>query len=409
VSRVDVAIVGGGIGGSSLAGFLARTGRTVLVLERERTFADRVRGEWIAPWGVTELRTLGLYDRFLAAGAHHLSRHIGYDELLAPEQAETRSLPLPLLTPGIPGPLCLEHVVMQNESLAAAVEAGADVRRGVNGVEVRAGAHPEVTFTHEGSVETVAVGCLVGADGRTSTVRRQLGLVLEEGPLDHLIAGLLIEGAEGWPEDLQAGGQAGDICYLIFPQGAGQIRLYADFAADQRGRFSGKDGAQRLLAAFAMPCVPRSDAIAGARPIGPCRAYPSQDAWLDAPVVDGAVLIGDAAGYNDPIIGQGLSITLRDARMVGEILAAGGPPHVAAFAPYAEERRERMRRLRAAALFMTDLNARFGPEAHARRARALERIAADPTIMAPLIAVYVGPDALEPAFFEDAHRERVFT
>jgi hypothetical protein len=28
--------------------------------------------------------------------------------------------------------------------------------------------------------------------------------------------------------------------------------------------------------------------------------------------------------------------------------------------------------------------------------------------MAPQIAVYVGPDAIQPAFFEDAHRERVF-
>jgi 2-polyprenyl-6-methoxyphenol hydroxylase-like FAD-dependent oxidoreductase len=233
VSRVDVAIVGGGIGGSSLAGFLAHAGLAVLLLERERTFVDRVRGEWIAPWGVAELRRLGLYDRFLTAGAHHLSRHIGYDELLAPELAETRSLPLPLLTPGIPGPLCLEHVVMQDESLAAAIEAGADVRRGVSGVAVRAGARPEVAFTHEGSKQTVSVGWLVGADGRASTVRRQLGLVLEEGPLDHLIAGLLIEAAEGWPEDLQAGGQVGDVCYLIFPQGAGQIRLYADFAADR--------------------------------------------------------------------------------------------------------------------------------------------------------------------------------
>jgi hypothetical protein len=32
------------------------------------------------------------------------------------------------------------------------------------------------------------------------------------------------------------------------------------------------------------------------------------------------VLIGDAAGHNDPIIGQGTSITLRDVRIVQEII-----------------------------------------------------------------------------------------
>jgi menaquinone-9 beta-reductase len=36
------------------------------------------------------------------------------------------------------------------------------------------------------------------------------------------------------------------------------------------------------------------------------------------------VLVGDAAGHNDPIIGQGLSIALRDVRLVGEAILAGG-------------------------------------------------------------------------------------
>ena len=58
------------------------------------------------------------------------------------------------------------------------------------------------------------------------------------------------------------------------------------------------------------------------------------------------MLIGDAAGHNDPIIGQGLSITYRDVRIVRDVLLGGDDWSPAAFAAYGEERRERMRRLR---------------------------------------------------------------
>ena len=56
----DLIIVGGGIGGSALAIVMARDGRKVLLLEKSEHYEDRVRGEWIAPWGVTETRRLGL-------------------------------------------------------------------------------------------------------------------------------------------------------------------------------------------------------------------------------------------------------------------------------------------------------------------------------------------------------------
>ena len=409
MNDVDVAIIGGGIGGAALGGYLARAGLRVLILERETTFADRVRGEWMAPWGVVELRRLGLYERFMAAGGHHLARHIGYDELVPVEVASTRPLPISELLPGVPGPLCLEHVVMQNAALAQASASGALVRRGVSDVQIDAGPRPSVKFVDGGVATRVAARLVVGADGRTSTVRRQLGLVLEEAPIDHLIAGLLIEGAGGWPEDLQAGGKVGDLHYLVFPQGGGQVRLYVDFTADDRGRFTGSGGAERLLAAFAeMPCVPHSDAIAAARPIGPCRSYPSQDAWLDEPCVEGAILIGDAAGYNDPIIGQGLSITLRDARIVGEILTGSDDWSVAAFAPYAAERRERLRRLRASAEFATSLNARFAPEDLERRARATQRMAGDASLAMPIVAVFVGPEAVDASYFTREFHEQVF-
>ena len=60
-----------------------------------------------------------------------------------------------------------------------------------------------------------------------------------------------------------------------------------------------------------------------ATPAGPCATYPGDDTWSAEPYADGAVLIGDAAGHNDPIIGQGLSISMRDARTVRDLVLDG--------------------------------------------------------------------------------------
>jgi flavin-dependent dehydrogenase len=47
-SNPDVVIVGAGIAGASLATVLARSGIEVVVLERQREYRDRVRGEFMA-------------------------------------------------------------------------------------------------------------------------------------------------------------------------------------------------------------------------------------------------------------------------------------------------------------------------------------------------------------------------
>ncbi len=48
---VDVAIVGGGIAGAALATVLARDGYEVLLLERQTSYRDKVRGEFLSLLG----------------------------------------------------------------------------------------------------------------------------------------------------------------------------------------------------------------------------------------------------------------------------------------------------------------------------------------------------------------------
>src|SRR5437867_2047806 len=68
----DLVCVGGGIGGGRLAFASAERGAKVLVVERTKAFADRVRGEATHPWGVAELRELGLWATYVSTGAHEL-------------------------------------------------------------------------------------------------------------------------------------------------------------------------------------------------------------------------------------------------------------------------------------------------------------------------------------------------
>jgi choline dehydrogenase-like flavoprotein len=82
-SDFDLLVVGGGLAGASLATVLAREGASVLVVERERVYRDRVRGEVIAPWGCAEAKRLGLCTYRRSNDGLNLYGH--------PDQAEHRA------------------------------------------------------------------------------------------------------------------------------------------------------------------------------------------------------------------------------------------------------------------------------------------------------------------------------
>src|SRR5262245_65114007 len=84
MTPVDVVIVGGGIAGNALATVLARAGKMALVLERSSVYRDRVRGEFIQPWGVAEARRLGLEETLVRAGGTYHTRFVPYDETEEP-------------------------------------------------------------------------------------------------------------------------------------------------------------------------------------------------------------------------------------------------------------------------------------------------------------------------------------
>jgi 2-polyprenyl-6-methoxyphenol hydroxylase-like FAD-dependent oxidoreductase len=103
------------------------------------------------------------------------------------------------------------------------------------------------------------------------------------------------------------------------------------------------------------------------------------------------LLIGDAAGHNNPIIGQGLSLAMRDARIIAEAIRQHGFA-AGAFRDYAADRAERMRRVRAAATFMAAAFAEDCADRAARRARFVRLQQTEPLAMALLTALHAGPE-----------------
>ena len=401
----DVVVVGGGIAGSSLATVMARDGYQVVVLERQIAYRDKVRGEVLLCWGVAELLRLDLEKPLLDAGGCYVTRRVPYDEVTDPVQAEAAAAPLDRMLPGVPGVLDVGHPQACEALIQAAAAAGATVVRGVGDVDLEPGDAPVVRYEHDGVVYELRCRLVVGADGRMSTVRRRLGIALHQTTPRAMCGGMLVDGLHAWPANQLSVGTEGDLLYSVFPQANGRARLYLSHDIAQKGRFAGPDRQAEFLATFGFRCIPGSEMFGAARPAGPCAFYPTNDSWTDQPYAPGVVLVGDSAGWNDPIIGQGLSIALRDARILRDILLASDePPTRDALIPYAQERKERMRRLRFSARVATDVRCTFAPGAMARRRKWYDRVREDPLVLASGLSPVVGPE-LMPAegFTEEAY------
>ena len=389
---VDVAVVGAGIAGGALATVLARAGLDVLLLERDEEYRDRVRGETMFPWGVAELDRLGLRDVLVDAGGGFARELFEYDELYDP--TTTRAIPLHAMIPGVAGALNVGHPQSCQAFASAAEAAGACLCRGVGDVFVTPGANPELAYVGDGRRMEVRPRLVIGADGRSSVVRRQCGISLHETEARLLLGGLLVSGWDGWATDVNVNGVEGDFYFLAFPRPGGLARLYLEWRRNGEKRMTGQQRREDFIDVFRyLTCLPEGERFANVAPAGPVASYPMTDGWTDDPTADGVVLIGDAAGWSDPTIGQGLSVSMRDVRVVSELLLASPRWDRATFEQYADERRERMRRLRITSAIMLDAVCDFSDRGRERRRVWRRYLVRDPRLLRPVVIMLTGPES----------------
>src|SRR3954463_5168904 len=126
-------------------------------------------------------------------------RVVPYGDSMPPHAAESAAMDTTGVVPGAAGMLNLSHPGACRELMEAAVDLGAEVVRGSGRVRITAGPQPAVRYEHGLSERVVKARAVVGADGRNSTVRRQLGIPLETTGPRTFAVGLLVDGLTGWP------------------------------------------------------------------------------------------------------------------------------------------------------------------------------------------------------------------
>lgn len=388
----DLIVVGGGLGGASLARAVAASGASVLVLEREERFRDRVRGDMVYPWGVAEARRLGLVDTVLDRVGHVVGP---WCNTVKPMPLSERDLPT--TTPSGENAIGFYHPELQEALLHAAGVAGAEVRRGFSVTAVEpghGGGLPGVVGvsrgTRVGGSERLAARLVVGADGRDSGVRGWAGFAVTRDPPRLVLAGALLTGltAPSAAANVFFAPSAG-LLAIVIPIGNGRHRVYAGYEL--------KGGRRNLSGPANFPLfrelVKDSGAPAewfhGADLAGPLAAFDGADHWVENPYRDGVALVGDAASASDPSFGCGMSLTLRDARVLSEKLAAGDDWHAAATA-YAVEHDRYFGRLRTIIGWLTQMYRETGHVADARRRRAFPLFVKDRTRIPDVVGW--GPD-----------------
>jgi flavin-dependent dehydrogenase len=316
-SSYDVAVVGGGPGGSSTAGFLAAAGLRVALFERE-VFPRFHVGESLMPATMLLLDQLGVRDTVEKAG---FQRKLGAMFFHEPTDLETTFYFLP----GMPWPrytFQVPRAEFDTILLGHARSLGVDVHQPVT-VEGADFDDDGVTVSvfGEGVRTKVRATMLVDASGRASFVATRLGERRRIPNLGKVAMFAHFKGAERL-----SGDEEGNIRVYIRDDGwywwiplADDVTSVGSVVHARTAKAWG--GSQEALFEDMLrrsKHMPRM--LANAQRITPVHTE-ANFAYENTPVVgDRFVAVGDAIAFVDPIFSGGVYIALRTGQLASEAI-----------------------------------------------------------------------------------------
>ncbi len=283
---VDVLIAGGGIAGSGLAILLGRRGLTVELFERARFPREKPCGEGLMPAGVAILERLGLAEAVGGAPFYGVRYHLG-DRTAEGRFPEIAGVPV---AGRAQRRKHLDYVLFQ----AAAATPG---------VTAHTGTLVEALLSENGRVTGLIVSgeprrarLVVAADGVHSRIRHQLGLdVPPRRKRLGIRAHFRLAPGQAQPPWVDVFAALAD-CEVW---GASTECAFHRWWRAERRLASLMEGAEQISSLMG------SSPLSGGARIG---------------VAPGVALLGDAAGFLDPITGGGMTQALMSAELLAEYI-----------------------------------------------------------------------------------------
>lgn len=306
----DVAVIGAGPSGAASALFAARSGRRVILLDAQAFPRDKPCGEGLMPTGRAPLRALGL-EPVVANGAPCL---IGIRIGAAGGSVATARFPTHA---GHEAGLGVRRIEFDAQLVdAVSREPRIQFCQQVKAVDVRRQASGVTVMGSSGEIRAQQVAV---ADGLHSRIRHQLGWTRGprrphrygivghwkiEAPLDPCVRISFTDGLEVYDGPVST-----------------NQRMVALLCSQPRMRdFSGRLRPHYIEVARALrPELEQADLVGDVRAVGPF--------WYRASTVaaDGIFLVGDAAGFTDPITAEGIGAGLRQAQAFAAALNTRNP------------------------------------------------------------------------------------
>jgi len=309
---VEAIVVGGGPAGSTVATALAGAGHRVLLLDKAQFPRHKACSEYINPAGARLLDELGMSHEIRRAGAHRMEAMVvcapdGRRFMVNFAQAEPGRTALGLSR------YRFDHLLLERAKAAGVV---VDERAHVREIMRENGHVVGVVATIGGTRECIRASLVIGADGHHSAVSRALGLDVsyrwprKTGLVAHYrgVAGLDLFGEMHVAHHAYVG-------LAPLENGVTNVAVVTNVRAVEARTGSIEEFFNEAVRSI--PAVARrldgADRIGGIRGVGPMARRARRTTG------DGYLLVGDAASFLDPFIGDGIYEALRGAQLAAPV------------------------------------------------------------------------------------------